>query len=116
MWPFRRKPPTPTVTPTRYGTTALQTGDDCVCVSDNPHSFTHQKLLTKGAKYVVREVALGRNPNGYGGPFVKLVGIVPINDESWDADRFEKVVKKTILDKVSEPAGLDVEKEREGAY
>lgn len=117
MWPFKKPPPPPPAPPVRYGTTTLQVGDECVCVDDASHAATRQKLLTRGCRYIVRSVDCeGTTPNGYGGPFVRLVGLNPTNDSKWDCRRFEKVIKNSIIERVKADAGLDVEKEREGAY
>ena len=120
MWPFKKTPPPPPPEPPPrtkwFSTTELATGDECVCINDRPHDYTHQKLLTKGNVYTVRDVSIGGNTSSYGGPFIRLVGIVPIHDQRWDCVRFKKVIKKTIIDLVSVPAGLDVEKEKIDAY
>lgn len=114
MWPFKKKPELEKL---YYSTTALQVGDDCVCKIDRPHDKTHQKLLSKGTCYKVRSVFLGETENLYGGPFISLEGIYPINDAAWDCLRFDKVIRQKseefIVTQVLEPVGLDVEKERE---
>lgn len=114
MWPFKKKPSKPTVV--RYGTTELQIGDACICVDDHPHEWTHQKLLMTGSRYTVRDVHCDRkgNESGYGGPFIRLVEVLPTDDVSWSCGRFRKAVKPpSIVEKVSRPADFDIVKERE---
>ena len=130
MWPFKKQPP-PTAPPSSpppptpyFGTTTLQVGDECVCINDEEHRNTHQKLLVRGQVYKVRDVHIvdakhGMARDGYSGPWIRVEGITPINDASWFCRRFQKVTRQasSIIAKVSEPApGLDVEKEKVDAY
>ena len=116
MWPFKKK-----VKP-YFKTTSLQVGDYCVCINDEPHTDTHQKLLAKGDVYRVRKIVIDRNggPNGFGGPFISLENIHPAHDSMWSCARFEKVMpsekKSDILEQVMLPAdGWDEVKERKEA-
>lgn len=121
MWPFKKKPEPPAGYGEKnleYSTTELQVGDNCVCIGDRPHKFTHQKLLTLGATYKVRDVTLGDNGEGYGGPYIALEGIFPASNGVWACERFKKALKLRapgIVEKVKEPIveDFDVKKERE---
>lgn len=119
---WKKKTPDPPKQPTSFGVTELQVGDDCVCVEDSPHNITHQKLLILGELYKVRTVSIwtknDRFCKDYGGPWIRVDGVFPIGDSAWFCSRFEKAVKKKteISDWVKEPTGLDLEKEKEGAY
>ena len=91
MWPFKKPPP-----PTRYAPIDYQVGDKVVCVGDKPHFVTYQKLLSEGDVYEVREVIIGPiHPDGYGGPWCRIVGIMPLDDAPWSGSRFRKVLKLT---------------------
>ena len=124
MWPFTKKvppaPPPPEPPVLNFGTTDLQVGDECVCVDDEPHRETHQKLLTVGRTYKVRDVTIARPgdrvPGPYGGPWIKVEGVLPIGDSGWLCRRFKKVKKETIIEQVSVPADLDIKKEKADAY
>ena len=131
MWPFKKPKPTPKPScdgsndskKTWFAPTSLQIGDDCICVCDDPHSTTHQTLLVLGKQYKVRDIQVAgiggcdaETKTGFGGPWVKVIGVTPIKDCAWTASRFEKVVKTSILTQVMEPVDLDLEKLNEEVY
>lgn len=115
MWPFKRKPP-----PTRYAPIDYQVGDKVVCVNDAPHCYTHQRLLGAGEVYEVRHIDVdGVNGSNFSGPFVQVVGIVPVNDSPWGGLRFRKVLtltnKSSITERVLTPVFTPKEVVRERA-
>lgn len=118
MWPFKRKPP-PT-SQVRYAPIDYQVGDKVVCVGDRAHLVTHQKLLSEGDVYEVRELIIGPiHPDGYGGPWCRVVGVMPIEDAPWSGSRFKKVLsvtkKQDITEQVMQPAFTPTEVVRERA-